>query len=824
MYIVELHNGEIVTEIHGLRSKLKSGNVAKGINCIDSFSFSMLPNNPGFNIVFDFQTLVYVWNTNKNRYDFQGRVLCSAPAMDESGKITKDVTCESFFGYLCDSVQRYTEEQNWTVKGLLQHMIDCHNSQVEKYKQFTIGEVSEDLDPNDNLYLGIQRENTWKSIEEKLLKKIGGEIRFRVVDGVIYLDYLKKIGEIRTTPIKLSRNMKSIRKESDPSAYITRLIPLGAKIKKEVTNESGETETAETEERLTIADVNDGKDYIDDTIAIEVYGIHAGYLEFDDVTSSQILLTKARNWLAENNKVQVKYSITALDLSLLGLDIDDFNVHDYHPVVNPLLGIDDIARIIKKNIDICDEIKSTIEVGDNFKTLTEIQQEQLGKLEGILGDITRLEGTTNNLKDKVSSVTNKVNKFEGIDGIYFYVKYSPFENGHEMTDAPNDDTLYMGTCSTSEATAPTDYRKYTWVKVVGQDGIPGAPGDNGKTQYLHIKYSDDGKTFTGKNCLTTDIAEWESGMILPSGSIDTPIDTNYIYNIFLSFLHAISVKPQETYTISCGDENVSMVFTCYDADGNYTPGANISTDNQMSITIPDGVYYVRVMLYCSTYDFNAFAEGFASGEIVPVMRSPEGLGEKLGAWIGTLVDFNEEDSENFDDYTWKKFTEDVDEELNEIRKTIEERYTSVINTAEKIILSALESYVQTSNYEQFRKTVETQFEVMAGEIEMNFTTTTEQITNIDGVTQSKFNELYKFIKFSSDTAITIGSGNNAITLEIDNEKGIVFKKNGVQFGLWDGEDFYTGNIIIGVNERAQFGNFAFVPRTDGSLSFLKVGG
>ena len=52
----------------------------------------------------------------------------------------------------------------------------------------------------------------------------------------------------------------------------------------------------------------------------------------------------------------------------------------------------------------------------------------------------------------------------------------------------------------------------------------------------------------------------------------------------------------------------------------------------------------------------------------------------------------------------------------------------------------------------------------------------------------------------------------------------MFKKNGVQFGLWDGENFYTGNIIIGVNERAQFGNFAFVPRSDGSLSFLKVGG
>ena len=117
-----------------------------------------------------------------------------------------------------------------------------------------------------------------------------------------------------------------------------------------------------------------------------------------------------------------------------------------------------------------------------------------------------------------------------------------------------------------------------------------------------------------------------------------------------------------------------------------------------------------------------------------------------------------------------------------------------------------------------------EFDVMSKEISMKFTTVTEQVQNVDGQMQNKFNELYKYIKFSGETAITIGSGDNAITLELDNETGIVFKKNGVQFGLWDGENFYTGNIIIGVNERAQFGNFAFVPRSDGSLSFLKVGG
>lgn len=561
MYIVELQNGAIKTEIHGLKEKLKSGNVVKGVNSIDSLSFTMLPFNAGFNRINDFQTLASVYNTKKNRYEFQGRVLYSKADMDENGRITKEVTCESYFGFLCDSVQEYTEETNWTVNGLFQHIIDTHNSQVEEYKRFTIGEVTV-TDPNDNLYLGIQRENTWKTIEEKLLKKLGGELRFRVVDGVIYLDYLAKIGETRATKIELSRNMKAITKECDPSAYITRLIPLGAKLTKEVTTSDEEgneyTEIVETEERLDISSVNEGVAYIDDMTAVETYGIHVGYVEFDDVTDANNLLRKGKEWLVENNKVQVKYSITALDLSLLGLDIDDFDVHDYYPIVNPLLGIDDTARITKKNIDICEEVKSTIEVGDNFKTLSDMQIEQVGKVDGLMESVGKIE---------------------------------------------ND----------------------------------------------------------------------------------------YVTN------------------------------------------------------------------------------------------------ERL---------------------------------LSERRST----NSMIQQSVNRIMLSVEEVYAKSTTLDDFKKTISAELNVLADEISMKFATTTEQITNVDGNMQTKFAQLYKYIQFSGDTAISISSGNSAITLEIDNEKGIVFKKNGVQFGQWDGENFYTGNIVVRVNERAQYGNFAYIPRSDGSLMFLKVSG
>ena len=84
-------------------------------------------------------------------------------------------------------------------------------------------------------------------------------------------------------------------------------------------------------------------------------------------------------------------------------------------------------------------------------------------------------------------------------------------------------------------------------------------------------------------------------------------------------------------------------------------------------------------------------------------------------------------------------------------------------------------------------------------------------------TVEKVNKHFSF----TDDGLKITAGENNMQLTIDNDV-IAFEKNGVRFGSWDGIDFSTGNIMVNVNERAQFGNFAFVPRSDGSLSFLKV--
>lgn len=93
----------------------------------------------------------------------------------------------------------------------------------------------------------------------------------------------------------------------------------------------------------------------------------------------------------------------------------------------------------------------------------------------------------------------------GADGktSYFHIKYSSVQNptsASQMTETPSD---YIGTYVDYTQADSNDPKKYTWARFKGfngEDGLPGINGEDGKTSYLHIKYSDNGGlSFTANN-------------------------------------------------------------------------------------------------------------------------------------------------------------------------------------------------------------------------------------------------------------------------------------------------------------------------------------
>lgn len=96
---------------------------------------------------------------------------------------------------------------------------------------------------------------------------------------------------------------------------------------------------------------------------------------------------------------------------------------------------------------------------------------------------------------------------DGVDGkdgrtTYFHIKYSPVAKptAAQMTETPDK---YIGTYVDFQANDSPDPEDYEWHRFEGlqgkdgTNGIPGKNGADGRTTYLHIKYSNDGgKTFT----------------------------------------------------------------------------------------------------------------------------------------------------------------------------------------------------------------------------------------------------------------------------------------------------------------------------------------
>ena len=97
---------------------------------------------------------------------------------------------------------------------------------------------------------------------------------------------------------------------------------------------------------------------------------------------------------------------------------------------------------------------------------------------------------------------------QGIQGVpgedgktsYFHIKYSSVPNptsADQMTETPSD---YVGTYVDYTEADSNEPSKYKWARFKGfdgSDGLPGINGEDGRTSYLHIKYSDDGgSTFT----------------------------------------------------------------------------------------------------------------------------------------------------------------------------------------------------------------------------------------------------------------------------------------------------------------------------------------
>lgn len=285
------------------------------VNTSNTLEFTLPPFNPSYSLPQNMTSLIELYRNDA--LVFEGRVLYSQD--DILGNRT--FTCEGSLAFLLDSIVRPTTTQDTTILEYFTYLINQHNAQVEEQKQFQVGIVTV-TNSTDNVYrIDNDYANTLTVIQEKLVNRLGGYLRVRKVNGIRYIDYLEEYGTTSTQTIEFQKNILDLSQRISSENVITALIPLGAK-----------DET--TELPLTIASVNDGKDYIVDETAVSLFGYIYGTNTWDDVTVPANLLTKGQEFLQQNIANSVSIEVDAVDLSMLNVDINVLELGMSVPVIS----------------------------------------------------------------------------------------------------------------------------------------------------------------------------------------------------------------------------------------------------------------------------------------------------------------------------------------------------------------------------------------------------------------------------------------------------------------------------------------------------------
>lgn len=410
MYLIKIFDGAddiqgtIIHTPYANGEKLSSGKISLVGDGIDDFEFTVNPSNPAWNNIRPLVTLVKITDVRSGKLLFDGRVLKPTQTMSADGHFSIKYIAESKLAYLQDSTTRHGEYNNMTVQDFLIEIVAQHNRQVEPHKQFEVGNVTVTTS-TDNIYRFLGYEKTWEALQDKLISRLGGHIRLR--EGK-YIDYLESVGELRSTPIRLRKNLKDMQKEIDPTEIITRLVPLGARI------ETEEGSSGISEPRITIESVNNGRDYIDDHDLIEEFGIIEGNMIWDDVNTPSTVLLRGNQFFQAQRAARVSYDVTAPNLNLIDTTFEEFEVDDYYPIENPVFAIDEPIQVIGMDVDINNPQVNKLTIGDKHRTLSEYQAQankQMLTVERLEERIDRL-GTQNvqinqeleNARDQLSTI------------------------------------------------------------------------------------------------------------------------------------------------------------------------------------------------------------------------------------------------------------------------------------------------------------------------------------------------------------------------------------------------------------------------------------
>jgi hypothetical protein len=275
---------------------------------------------------------------------------------------------------------------------------------------------------------------------------------------------------------------------------------------------------------------------------------------------------------------------------------------------------------------------------------------------------------------------------------------------------------------------------------------------------------------------------------IPDGNI-----TDDIVKVTLSNgLHAIySISAVEEYGWICPKpsettwSDVTTVETLLSKSVEYLSGTAVMLSDTIEVTAVDLHFSNKEIQSFRIYrKVNAKSTPHGLSRVYPLTKleipllEPQNTKITLGETVKTLTGQNSK-SESDAIHRFESVEKDIEEnrtEVTEAKDMTITQSTQAVNTSTEILFKALESYVETGNFEEFKSTLQSELEVWAGGISGRVTTTENDIKKVDGDLQEKFNTITKYFTFDIN-GMTIGQDDNPNKVVIDNDEITIFVDN-----------------------------------------------
>lgn len=293
-----------------------------------------------------------------------------------------------------------------------------------------------------------------------------------------------------------------------------------------------------------------------------------------------------------------------------------------------------------------------------------------------------------------------------------------------------------------------------------------------------------------------------AGQITLSSVVD--VAATYRYYLLQSSTAATPPKPT-TFPPAVWD----------DVEPGYTDGSTYSLYTVDCTVFSDGTYVYSPVSLSSSYEAAKAAYNKATNALLhTVVQSATAPSATTYMWLDTSAEPPTLKRYDAETAAWVTVN-DSSEIIYNLEQNVE---ASIIKSAEDITLKVVETYSLKEDTEALVSEVSAQLTLTKDSFDIQFNQFSQDIEAVAADTDAEFEEIRKYIRFV-DGMILLGEVGNELELQISNNR-ISFLQDGAEVAYFSDRKLHVTDASF--LHSLQIGNFAYMPRANGNLSFKKI--